>query len=200
MELNELHVGHGHASAPSHGHAVAGGHAGVGRVKIHTPTAAGGEDYAVAAKGLYLARCFVEHIKAQAAILGDEAQLRRRDEVDGKVIFQHFDVRCGADGGQQFVRQFLARGVSGMQHPPLRVTAFTGEVKLQVAIGGLALIEVNAPVDDLGDAVRTFRDDGPHGPFFAKASTGDEGIAHMLLDAVALALHAGDAALRPRGI
>ena len=52
VELDELHVGDGHARAVGHGHAVAGGDVGIGGVEIDLAAAAGGEEHVLRGDGL----------------------------------------------------------------------------------------------------------------------------------------------------
>ena len=75
MKLDELHVGDDRAGAPGHRHAVAGRDRGVGRVEINLAAAAGGEDETIGANRFHLAGFFIEHINAEAAILGRKAEL-----------------------------------------------------------------------------------------------------------------------------
>ena len=68
MKLNELHVRDDRAGAPGHGHAVPGRDIRVGRVKINFPATAGGKHDSIGADRFDLARFFIEHVSAEAAI------------------------------------------------------------------------------------------------------------------------------------
>ena len=84
-----------------------------------------------------------------------------------------------------------------MQDTAFRMPALTRQVELEVAVARLALVEMYTPLHQFLNPFRPFGDDGAHGVLFAQSTTRDEGVAHMLLDGVLLALHTGNATLRP---
>ena len=91
MELDELHVRDRRARAPGHGHAVAGRDVGIGRVEINLAAAAGGQDEPIGPKVSTSPRLLIQHINAEAAIFGREAQLAGGDQIDRHVVFEQFD-------------------------------------------------------------------------------------------------------------
>ena len=197
MELDEFHVRYGGTSAPSHRHTVTCRDAWIGGVQIDPAAAARGENDAIRAEGVYFAAGLIEHIKSEHTVLGNEAELGRRQDVDGVMVFVDRDVRAGTHGSEQFLRDLPPSGICCMQHTTGGMPTFPRQIKFQVAVHRLALIKMHAPLHQIGDARRTFAHDGAHRRLFAQASPGDEGVAHMLLNGVVFRCHASDAALSP---
>ena len=106
MELDEFHVGDGHAGAPSHGHAVAGGDFRVGGVLVNAPTAAGGEDDSIGAESFDVSGILIERVESEAPVFLSVAEFAGGDEVDGVIAFEENDVFFGAGGGEQMSGNF----------------------------------------------------------------------------------------------
>ena len=66
---------------------------GIGRVEINLAATAGRQDQPIGADRFHCAGGFIEHINAEAVILGREAELRRGDQIDRHVIFEKLNVR-----------------------------------------------------------------------------------------------------------
>ena len=116
------------------------------------------------------------------------------------MVLVDLDVRPGADCGEQLLGDLPPGGVCRVEHTARGVAAFLGQVKLQVAVLGLPLVEVHAPFHEVRNARGPLRHDGAHGGFLAQASAGNEGVAHVFFHGVIFRRDAGDAALGPVGI
>ena len=104
------------------------------------------------------------------------------------------------DGGEQRPLDLAAGDVAGVEDAALGVAAFAAEIEFALAILQLALVELHAEVDQLLDAAGpSLTMSADHG-FIAQPGAGVEGIAHVELEGILAAGHAGDAALRPGGV
>ena len=109
----------------------------------------------------------------------------------------------GAGKGDQRAADLRAGGVAvGVQDAGQRMRAFAGAQVLATRLGLRRpwLIEVRAPLDELGDAQRAFGDQRLGGGTIDQAVAGVDGVFKVQRD-VLVALHGdGDAALRVVGV
>ncbi len=118
---------------------------GFGRVEIHLAAAAGGEQDVAGGDGLDLAGLVVEHVDADAAVVGGEAELAPRDQVDrGRGFSNISTLGCSASAVMQRRLDLAAGDVLRVQDAALGVAALLAEVEL-VAVAVLALGEVSCP-------------------------------------------------------
>lgn len=87
VKLDELHVRDGGAGAPGHRKSVARRGVGVGGVEVSFSAAPGGENDTGRFDHADFVLFDIENIGAENAVIGDRAELARRDEIDGVVIF-----------------------------------------------------------------------------------------------------------------
>ncbi len=152
MELDELEVADGGAGAVGHGHAVAGGHLGVGRARVDLSGPAGGEDRDHRQVQRVLAVGQVERQGADAAAVD-------REQVDDELVL--VELHAAAHPGRLGQRaRDLATGrvAAGVEHAPHRVRALPAEHDLAVLA-----VEPRADLDELADAVGALVDQHPHG-------------------------------------
>ena len=114
MKLDEFHIRHAAARAPTHGDAIAGGGIGIGGVEIDFAGAASRQHCVMRANGADLSCHAVQHISAIAAIALSGLHTRvdkfgAGNEIDGDMALKHGDIRMGA--------RFFA---SGSIAPPAR--------------------------------------------------------------------------------
>ena len=88
MELDEFHVRHAGSGAIGHGHPVAGGDVGVGRIEIDLAATTGGQHRDSSGEGLNQARGFVEAIDPEAAVDAGPAEFLARDQIDRQMVFR----------------------------------------------------------------------------------------------------------------
>ncbi|CAM5356440.1 hypothetical protein STANM309S_03463 [Streptomyces tanashiensis] len=192
MELDELQVGDLGPGAQRQRDAVAGGHARIGGGGEDLAHAAGGQDHRgrvdrADAVVLPLAHDVQGHARRTALGVRQEVQ----DE--GVLDEAHAPVPYRLDQGARDLG--AGRVPARVGDPAAVVAALPGQRDL--AVGGL--VEVRAGRDQPADGVRSFRDQGPHGPLVAEPGAGDEGVVEVLLGGVSLAERGRDAALGPAG-
>ena len=187
---------------PGHGHAVAGGDVGIGRVEIDLAAAAGGQQRDRRGEGLDLAGLLVEDIDPEALVVAGVAELLAGDQVNREVVLEDRDVRLVGHRRQQGALDFAAGDVLGVEDAALGMAALPAEVELARAVrtGYLALGEMHAQLDQLRNARRAILDDRAHGRFLAQAGARFERVAHVQFEGVLLARDGGDAALGVVGI
>ncbi len=202
MELDELHVANPTARAPGHGNAVARGGVGVAGVAVDLAHATGGQHHGRGRQCFNTVGFDVERVNAVAALrVGGGgtalAQVAVSDQVHRHPAFAHADVGMALDLFQEDIVDGLAGGISRVGDAAHGVATFAGQVQAQRAFG-------------VGRKRHAALDQPLHG---SSAVTGDElgrvfidqarasflGIAHVGADAVIVAQHADDAALRPGG-
>ena len=200
VELDELHVADAAAGAPGHGDAVAGGGVGVAGVAVDLAHAAGGQHHRRGAQRLDALAVHVQRIHAVAArrhLVDRALEVARGDQVHRHPALAQRDVRVRARLGQQRVVDGLAGGIGGMGDAPHRVAAFAREVQAQRAAG--VGRERHALRHQPFDRLRAVLGDEARGVFVDQAGAGVLRVAHVRIDAVVVAEHADDAALRPGG-
>ena len=118
------------------------------------------------------------------------------------MVLENLNVRLPCDGGEQCPFNLAAGHVLRVQDAALRVAAFLAQVELPSAVfaRSVALRELHPKIDQLGDAVRAFLDDGADDALVAKARAGFEGVADVHLEGVLLAGDGGDSALGVVGV
>jgi hypothetical protein len=202
MKLDELHVGDRHARAVGHGNAVSGGDVRVGGVEIHLAAAPRGQHGHAGGKRLDLAGGFVEDIRPHATVGPGPAQLPRRDEVDGEVVFEQGDVRLPRHGLEQGAFDFPTGHVAGVQDPALAVAPFTAQVQLPspVLAGRFAFAEPYAQLHELGNPGRPFLDDRSDDLLLAQPGPGVERVPHVQFEGILFAGDRGNAALGIVGV
>ena len=199
VELDEFHVGDPAPGPPTHGHAIAGRRIGVGCVEVHLARSAGGQHGVEGTQGFDLAGLFVEHVGPVAAVVGHtglaQFEFPAGNQVDGDVLFHHFDVRVAADALHQRLLHCRTGGVIGVNDAPVAVAALPGQVKL----AGVLLVagKGHAGLDEPVDGALAVGNDVLGGVAAAQTGTGDERVLDMVGHRVVAAQHAGNAALGP---
>ena len=199
MELDELHVGDGGSRAPGHRHPVARRDVGVRRVKIDLPAAARSEDQPVGPNRLDVTRDLVEHVSAEATVLGGESKFPRRNQIDGHVMFQQLHPGRRVELAQQRLLDLKAGHVLHMQDPSFRMATLPPEIGLAMP-GDFAIVKMEPEVHQLLNARRTFHHDRPDCRFVAQAGSCFERVLDVKLERILVARHASDPTLRPGGI
>ena len=131
MKLDELHVADARPRPIGHGHAVAGGDVGIGRVKIDLAAPAGGQQHGAGGEGLDVVAIFVQDVGAQAAVGRAlvARQLAGGNEINGDMILKHLDVGMFGHGGQQGAFDLAARHILGVEDAPFGVPAFAAQIQ-----------------------------------------------------------------------
>ena len=196
VELDELHVRHRGARAPSHRDAVAGRGVGVGRVEVDLPRAPRGEEREARPQGAHGARLAVEDVGAPDPVHAlCVPELARGDEVDGDMPLQHLDVRVALHPADQGVLHHAASGVGGVHDAPVAVAPLAGEVQVLgvVAVAGELHPLRHQPFDRPAAAL----DHEPDGIVMAQARPGDVRVADVVLVGVGSVQDRGDPPLGP---
>ncbi len=115
------------------------------------------------------------------------------------MIFQKIDMRLPSQVAQQNLLDLLAGHVLHMQDAPLGMAAFPPKVELAVT-GNFALVELQSKIDKFLNSCRSFGHNRANNSFVAKPGARLERVAHMQLEGIFVARHAGDPALRPRRV
>ena len=194
MELDELHVGNAAAGTPAHGNAIPGGGVRIGGVQIDLARASGGKHHMVGSDRFHAAACFVQTIQAKTPVAG-QAQFARGNQVHRHMVFQNRDVRVRLDLGFESGLDCMASRVGGMNHSPVAMPAFAGQVIAHVSRGvtGEGYSLADQPFDCLTTVL-----DHVSGDFgFAQSGAGSFGIADVVGGTVVVGEHGGNATLRP---
>ena len=196
VELDELHVADAAAGTPCHRDAVAGGGVGVAGVAVDLADAAGGQHHRGGGQRLDARSIDVERIDAVAARRLVAPQMTRRDQVDRHPALAQRDVRVLARLCQQRVVDRLAGGVGRVGDAPHRVAAFARQVQARAALRGRArTARPGSPANRRPAALRSAMKRAVCSS--TRPAPASRVSLHMDLDAVVLAQHADDAALRP---
>src|SRR5262245_13268613 len=86
-----------------------------------------------------------------------------------------------------------------MENAALGMAAFFTEIKFTMS-GNLTLNEVQTQFYELADTLRTFGNNCAHNRLVTQACASLECVAHVQLERIFIACHAGDPTLRPGGI
>ena len=114
------------------------------------------------------------------------------DNLHGEVVLLDLDIGMVAHSLHQSALDLCARIVGMMQDTELRVSAFS--VQVEVAI--LLFVEVDAPVHELSDLLRSVSDHLLHCFAVADIVACYQGVGNMLVEVVHLHIgHRGDTAL-----
>ena len=189
VELYEFHVLKRRARAVSHGHAVAGGHVGVGRLAVNLPNPAGRQNGDFGFDLEHLPGFGVERDESVAGLVVVQ-------QIDGKMIFENRNVGMVADFFDQAGFNRAAGGVAQrVDDAVVRMSAFERE-------GDLAVLAVKgrAPFDELRDAQWAFRDEFAHGGFVAQPRAGDDRVLEMRFGFIERIERDGHAALRVKRV
>ena len=133
VELNEFHVRDGNPGSCRHGDAVAGGDVRIGGIQVNLTATASGEDDKRRPDGFNFPRQNIEHIGAQAVGFTREGCFFRGDQIDGKVILQHFNVGILCNGSEKRLLNHFASHVLAVKNASFGVAAFFAEVPLSGA-------------------------------------------------------------------
>ena len=185
MELHELHVLHLSLGTIDHGYAVACGNGWVRRCGIDGTCAACGHECYLTEVGVYLACIGIEDVGTVADNVGSascdtDAQVVLSDDFHRKVIFQHFDVGVLPDGFHQPTLYLGSCVVGMMQDAELGVTAFSVKVELSVFF----LVEVDAPLHEVLDALRSIAHHLFYGSGVADVVARHHGVFDVFLEVV----------------
>ena len=202
MELHKLHVLDQSLGAIDHGDAVSGCDLGVGGGGIDSTRSAGSHERDAAEVGVYLLGLGVEDIRTVTLDIGGTSgdaytQMVLRDDLHGKMVLQHLDMRVAAHRCHQSALD-LRTGVIGMvQDTELRVTAFAVQIELTV----LFAVEVHTPLDQFLDAFGGVAYHLFNGGRVTEPVTGDHRIVDMFLKIVHQEVrHRGDTSLGFGGV
>jgi len=168
VELHVFQVVQLGPGAVGHGKAGADGIARVGAVQVDAPGPARGQHGEVRQDDLHLAQGLVEHVGAHALVgqIVLEVQVGGvvvgGQEVDGRALGQHADVRAVAHGLGQLLHDGQAGVILGVQDARNAVPALAGEVPgVGVAVGEGHVVGVDEGLlQDLGPLVAQVA----HGP------------------------------------
>ena len=197
MELHELHVLHLPLGAIDHGYAVAGSDVRVRRGGIDGSCASCRHECDLAQIGVHLARIGVEDVGSVALDVGGaagdaDAEVMLRDDLYGKVVLQYLDVGIAAYGFHESALYLGPCVVGMMEDAELGVSAFPVEVELAV----LLLVEVDAPADEVANALRSVAHHLFHGCRVADVVARYHRVLDVLLEVIDQQVrHGGDAAL-----
>ena len=155
MELDKLHVFDDTFGAIDHGYTVSGCNLGVGGGGIDGTCSAGCHEGDTTQIGVDLLGLGVEDIRSVTLDIGCTAsdthtKVVLGDDLDGKMVLQHLDLRVGTHGCHQSALDLRTGVIGMMQDTELGVSAFAVEVKRTVVF----LIEVNTPLDEFLDTSR----------------------------------------------
>src|SRR5258705_4239128 len=106
VELHEFHVRDSAAGAISHRDPVAGGDVRIGGVEVSFAATTSGEERHGSGEGFNFSGGLIQNVNSEATVIADISQLLGRDEIDGEMIFEDFDVSTVADGGQECAFDF----------------------------------------------------------------------------------------------
>ena len=149
MELDELHIEEGRPRSERHGHSVAGGHGGVGRLGEHAARAPGGEERRPGEHGRFRPRLVEETAAGDTSILHEEigraSEGAHRDGLGPMRLVE-----------QRAHHLPAGRVAERVQDPGAGVRAFAGEV-----IAPVLAVEASAPRRQLADALGPLFDEHP---------------------------------------
>ncbi len=199
VELEELQLGHVGPCAQGGGDPVAGRHGGVRGVRVQLARTAGGEHHGI---GIHpFAHAVDVRCRPGCRDIADQ-QVDTRDaavvqhEVDQERVLDHADIARPQPCDEGLLDR-RARGVAArVQDARVRVGGF--EALDEVAVG--AAVERDAEGDQLADARGPLVDQHPHGLGVAESGSRGQGVADVVLGAVVVEHHTGDAALRVAGV
>ena len=92
VKLHELHVRDSAACAISHRDTVPRGDVRIGGVEVNFAATTGGEQRHGSGEGFHFCGGFIQNVNSQASVIADISQLLGRDEVNGEMIFENFNV------------------------------------------------------------------------------------------------------------
>ena len=192
VELEELEVGELRARAPRHGQAVAGGDLRVGGLAVHLPRPAGRQHGGAGPDDLQaVARVPRERAGHAAGAVGGA------QEVHGEATIEDAHAARGTGALDQAACQLVPRGVAvGMHDARVPVPTLEGERRRAVR----RAVEPHAPLEELRDLARAFRDQRTHRGGVAQAGAGVQRVGHVAVHGVLAGEDRGDAALRPAGV
>ena len=183
VELHELHVAQLGAGAVSSGHAVAGGYGRVGRLAIDHAGAARGENRLLGPDQ--------ELVAPRPVHEGADAVPLMRQQVDGEGLVPESDVRDLAGAVDDGPHHFMTGGVAqGMDDAAVAVTALARQRDLAAL-----LVEVGAPMDQVGDLLRGLAHDQFDDVAVTETCAGGDRVLDVIFKAVLGRHDAGDAAL-----
>ncbi len=185
MELYELHVLDGALGTVDHGYAVAGRDERVGRCAVDGTYAAGGHDCDAGEEGIDLSGLFVEDVGTVAGDVGsaacdNHAEVVLSDNLDCEAVVVDIDILVGADAGHEALL-YLSTGVVGVvKDAEFGVAALAVEVEGAV----LLLVEIDTPVNQLTDLLRSVADNLLDGGGIREPVAGNHGVVNMLVEVV----------------
>ncbi len=170
MELEELHVGHGHPRPQCHGHTVPGGRRRVGGHREHLAGTAGGQQHVAR---LHLVR----HAVTRQARHADAATVGHQEVHHERLLVDHD--RGAANRVDQRAFDLLScRGPTGVHDAGHRVTALPCQLKVPVDVA----VEPRSERDQLLHATGALVDEHPHGFQVAQPGTGRKRVGEVEVD------------------
>ena len=183
MELVELHVRDLGAGPVRHGDAVAGRDVRIRRVEVDLPRPAGREHGRPREDGDDLAGRDVEHVRARADLRA--AELRQRDEVDGRVLLEDADARVPLERLEQRTLHLAPRHVLRVGDAPRAVSPFEVQIEVGVVLPlPRCPVEVRADGLQRPDALRPLLHAHLDGSLVAEPGSGDERVLDVRLERV----------------
>ena len=198
VELHKLHVLHHALGAIDHRYAVAGSYLGIGGRGIYSPRTTRSHQRDAAEERVDLLRLGIQYVGAVALDVRRTArdahtQVVLRDDLYGKVVLQHVDIRILAHRSHQSALYLGARIVGMVQDAELGVTALAVQVKAAI----LFLVEVHAPLHQFLDGTRRIAYHLLHGLRIAQPVARHHRVVDVFLKIIHLQVgHRGDTALR----
>jgi hypothetical protein len=175
MELDEFEVGDTRARAVRDGDAVTGGNVGVGGVEVHLARAARRENGPLRHELHDTRASYIEHIRTiDTGARVRMFQVARNDQVNGHVIWMHFD------GGviQHRIEQSgfdLASGVIAREHDAVARMPALESQRQPAVLGG----ERHAQLDQFADALRPLAHHHLDHVAVAQPRAGAQGVGNM---------------------
>src|SRR5262249_36359555 len=126
--------GYGGARAISHGNAIARGDVRISGVEVNFPATARGEQGDGRRESFDLTGVLIERVNAEAFIFGGKAKFAGGEQIDGKMIFENFDIGSSGNGREQCPLDFAAGDVFGVKDSAFGMTTFFAKVELADAV------------------------------------------------------------------
>ena len=186
MKLYELHVGEDSACFIGDGHAVAGGHFGIGGLAVDLAQAAGGQQNCTRAQLVLRTVGFINEAQPRDAAALD-------DQFGRECVRAQVQMRDGVRPSKQRTADFSAGRIAvSVQDSRAAVRGLSCKRQFRSRA-----VEFRAPCDELGDVLRAFFDKQGYGVRAAQTIAGIEGVLFVQSDFIFVGKGYGDTTLRP---
>ena len=185
MELHELHVLDGTFGAIDHRDTVARRHQRIRGRLVDSADASGSHKRDFREERVDLPGLHIHDISAITFDMGRLArnghtQMVLRQDFDGEVVLEDFNIGVCLNGTDKAVLYFCARIIFMVQDAEFRMSAFAMEVEISIRI----LVEIHTPTDQFLNLLRRVPNDLLHGGAVAQPISGNHRVFDMLVEVI----------------